>query len=291
MEILKGHSGIVRFTVPTDLTSATFKVFRGEAQIGNNATATIAAGVATATLPYAAVVEDGNISVELRFIYQGSPYTQTKTATIVTPLLETWEISEFLGNTTPQETREVESATRHIINAHCGQTFGKFVGTHRVFGRDGNALELPQRLISITDINGQNVADYYEIIADGFYLKYYNFGVPPVKADYWGLHQHVGGVIHNPNNVKIGRFSAGNALDINGIWGYESVPEPVREAAKLLINDYADADSEYRDRYLTSMTAADWRIQFNSGAFARTGNVRADQLLSDYILKRGWVVI
>jgi hypothetical protein len=39
------------------------------------------------------------------------------------------------------------------------------------------------------------------------------------------------------------------------------------------------------------MTAADWRIQFYSGAYLRTGNVRADQLLADYVVTRGWGVI
>ena len=67
--------------------------------------------------------------------------------------------------------------------------------------------------------------------------------------------------------------------------------DQVKEAAKLLVNDYACAEQTYRDRYLTSMTAADWRIQFHSGAFLKTGNVRADQLLRDFVLKGGWAVI
>jgi len=86
-------------------------------------------------------------------------------------------------------------------------------------------------------------------------------------------------------------FKEGVIYPISGVWGYEAVPESVKEAARLLVNDYACADSQYRDRYLTSMTAADWRIQFNSGAFVRTGNVRADQLLSEYVTTRGWGVI
>jgi hypothetical protein len=79
--------------------------------------------------------------------------------------------------------------------------------------------------------------------------------------------------------------------NISGQWGWNSVPAAVQEAAALLAHDYACADVLYRDRYLTSMTAADWRIQFNAGAFSDTGNVRANQLLEEYVIKNNWVAI
>lgn len=151
-------------------------------------------------------------------------------------------------------------------------------------------MSLPSKLISLTDVNGDLGSTHYDVVGDGWYLMFFPWGVPPVKADYYGLHMHTGGVIHNPNHVKMGQFEK-RIFDINGVWGYEEVPQRVKEAAKLLVNDYACGDAAYRDRYLTSMTAADWRIQFHSGAFAKTGNVRADQLLSDFVLQRGWAVI
>jgi hypothetical protein len=147
-------------------------------------------------------------------------------------------------------------------------------------------------LLSINTFNGRaNSDNFYQIGDDGYTLRYYNWGVPPVKADAWGLHMHTGGVIHNPNHVSLNTFKDGNIYTVDGNWGWEEVPAAVKEAAKLLVNDYACADAQYRDRYLTSMTAADWRIQFNSGAFKGTGNVRADQLLSDFVVTRGWGVI
>jgi hypothetical protein len=148
---------------------------------------------------------------------------------------------------------------------------------------------LPSRLINLEDVANAN--GYFTVSDDGWTLRTLTWGVPPVKADYYGLHMHVGGVIHNPNNVKIGSWSDGYEYEVTGTWGWEFVPQPVKEAARLLAADYADPDSEYRDRYLTSMTAADWRIQFHSGAFQKTGNVRADQLLSQYVLKSGWAVV
>lgn len=79
-------------------------------------------------------------------------------------------------------------------------------------------------------------------------------------------------------------------FQITGDWGYKTVPANVKEAAKLLVNDYACSEIAYRDRYLESIKAADWRLQFNSRAWEYTGNVRADQLLSEYVIL-DWAVI
>lgn len=210
---------------------------------------------------------------------------------VVTPILSDIEIKEIHPNATEYELNRIEKAVRHIINAHTGQTFGKYVGVREVRGNNNINLPLPARLISINEVNGSVASPYFEIIGGGYYLRHYPFGVPPVKADYDGLHYHTGGIIHNPNNVKMQQFNSATVYDVDGIWGWESVPDRVKEAAKLLVNDYACGDANYRDRYLVSMTAADWRIQFHSGAYLKTGNVRADQLLNDYVLKHGWAVL
>lgn len=233
-----------------------------------------------------------DIKVNWSFEMETVPVSKTDYFSVVTPILTFGEIREIHPNATDQEVIKVEAAVRHIIQALTGQTFGQFVGVKEVRGSDNLALALPSKLHSLIDVNGAtNSSDYFTIEGDGYYLRHFPWGVPPVKADYFGLHQHVGGVIHNPNNVRLGEFYKSTTYKVNGVWGWETVPARVKEAAKLLVNDYACGDANYRDRYLTSMTAADWRIQFNSGAFLKTGNVRADQLLSDYVLKRGWAVL
>lgn len=292
MEILKGHSGSVKFVVPDNLTSgATFKVFRGETQIGSSATATVAGGVATCPIPYAAVQTEGDVKVVLDFTMDTVNYKPEKVVQVITPYLDLYEVKSFLSITDNIEAAKAEAAVRHVINAHCGQDFGRLVEARAVRGSGTRTLALPGHLMSLTTINESEDIDYFKISGGGFNITYYPLGVPPVKADYHGLHQHVGGVIHNPYNVDYGRFRKGAEYRINGEWGYPSVPEPIRQAAELLLGVYADDDTEYRDRYLTSMTAADWRIQFQDGAFVQTGHVRADQLLSDYVMRRGWAVL
>ena len=250
------------------------------------------------TLPVFLNQYDGELSVYWSITYtepaNGEIYTINKATpvSLVTPLLTPTEIRGVWESASDTEVVRIEKAVRHIVQAYTGQEFGHFIGDYSVKSIGGKSLRLPRRLMEIDTFDGHLAVKSQYVIADGGYtLTYYPYGVPPVKADYYGLHMHTGGVIHNPNNVRWQEFSNGHTYVIGGNWGWEAVPEPVKEAAKLLVNDYACADSQYRDRYLTSMTAADWRIQFNSGAFLRTGNVRADQLLSEYVTTRGWGVI
>jgi len=249
----------------------------------------------TCVLPLSMVQFDSTLEVvwKISFDELGEPVNVTKKTLVevVTPILSAEEILEVWDTATPAEVVKIEKAVRHIIQAYTGQTFGMYIGKEKVRGTNNKSIFTQKRLIELYDVDGQNASGYFRVHPEGYIVEHYAYGIPPVKADYFGLHMHTGGVIHNPNNVTYHKWASDRTYELNGRWGWEAVPEPVKEAAKLLVNDYACADSQYRDRYLVSMTAADWRIQFNSGAYLRTGNVRADQLLSEYVITRGWGVI
>lgn len=254
----------------------------------------------TAVLPLHLLQHDAELKVHWTVKYvepsDDEEYTINRVTPIevVTPILSAAEIRAIDPYVFAQDADVVtiERAVRHVIQAYTGQEFGHFIGTRTATGSGSAALFLPQRLLELIEFNG-SVANpiQFQIGSEGHTLRYLPWGVPPVKADAYGLHMHTGGVIHNPNNVRLQQFDSSAFFTIKGRWGWEDIPAAVKEAAKLLVNDYACADSQYRDRYLVSMTAADWRIQFNSGAYLRTGNVRADQLLADYVVTRGWGII
>jgi hypothetical protein len=250
-----------------------------------------------AVLPLFLVQFDSDIEIRWSVVYtdeaDGESYTVNKVTPVqvVTPLLsrrEIRQIDDVLFASTFEATK-IEKAVRHIIQAYTGQEFGHYHGSLLVSGDGDTALRSPKRILELEYVNGA-VATNYVIGVDGHTVYHFPFGPPPVKADYYGYHMHTGGVIHNPNGVNLAQFQR-RTYKLEGRFGFESVPEPVKEAAKLLVNDYACVDSQYRDRYLSTMTAADWRIAFYSGAYTRTGNVRADQLLSDFVVSRGWGVI
>lgn len=290
MDALLGYVNNVYFDVPDDLSAAQYKVFdKDGTQVGLTANATVASGLATVALPYATTLAEGQFQVQLLFSYQSVNNTLSKYINVVTPILQKHEILKIHPNATAEEVWNIEAAVRYIVQNHCGQEFGHFFGTKRVYGRGSRVLHLPTHLISLTSVN--DVTDEFRLVetSDGWELQYYPWGTPTGFVD--GLYM-TGGVITDPLRWSLGCWENGVLYTIDGEWGYLSIPSSVVEAAKLLVNDYACGDIQYRDRFLTSMTAADWRIQFDGGAFTDTGNVRANQLLEDYVVKNTpWVAI
>jgi len=253
-------------------------------------------GSYSVVVPYYFVETYGSFNIQWTFDYLDAAATYTfsrsTTVEVVTPFLSITEVKAILGNeTTDSEAISAERAVRLIICSHTGQDFSMKHRVYHVRGRDNNSLELPDKLITIDSVNGVPGLPYdYYLSRDGWFIIGGIWNVPDIKSDYYGLHL-INGAIHNPNHIRRQKFSEGIQYAISGFWGWKDVPESVKEAAKLLLADYSCEDSTYRDRYLDAVSAVDWRIQFNAAAFSQTGNVRADQLLSNYILKRGWAAI
>lgn len=300
MELIKGYANEVKFSVPADLDEATFTVTYGETTTAP-ASADIDAGVATATIPYAAVVENGLVQVQLDFTYQTNDYTQTKTANVATPYVDIWELRDILGTDT--NAWKIEAGVRRIIDSHCDQTFTFSTKTVNVLSNGYDVLVLPERLITFTSMSvgvlplydtetatgdttwlGQGV---YTLTGDGWYIRAAQCDWPIYFPDPVIITTNP---ITNPFHVLSKPYMNGVYYAVTGSWGWTDVPEDVREAARLLVNDYACNESLYRDRYLSEMSAADWAIKYMGGAYSNTGNVRADQLLAPYV-KNKWVVV
>lgn len=309
MEILLGYITSVKFTVPSGVTLATFKVFNGTTQIGATANATIAGTLATCTLPYAAVAQEQDLRVELSFSFQSSSYTKNQYVSVVTPYLEVHEVQEVWPAATEAEAIEIESAVRHIINAHCGQTFGFIQNVSKTIeGHGEQALRLPTRLVTLTGLATLTATldiNSVIIVSDGWYLKKgWAEELTQIDSDstYWSPMDGSNGIfveelpgrgpVIKPPTVEplATKWKDDYPFKVTGNWGYLTVPSAVVEAAKLLVNDYACSEQLYRDRYLESIKASDWRLQFSANAWVSTGNVRADQLLSEFVLW-DWAVI
>lgn len=247
---------------------------------------------------------------------------------VVTPLLSKQELQRIIDNedATEADLWEVEAAVRHVIQAHTGQKFGFDRGKAlTVEGHGETALRLPERLVSITGVNTLTSSldrSAFIIVSDGWYLKKAWANATPLtqatESQFWGDFMNnsvfdnniysdpdgdgeppiVGPLASRPGGITVAPGASGRAtawkqdypFEITGDWGYKTVPANVKEAARLLVNDYACSEAAYRDRYLESIKAADWRLQFSSRAWESTGNARADQLLDEYVLL-DWAVI
>lgn len=303
MEVPKGYISKITVPVPEALT-ATITVTNGGITIPPF-TAIAADTLLEVELPYAATHAEANLNVAVAFTVGGNPYVKNVKVEVVTPYVELHEVKKIIGGTpSDEECFEAEQAARLVINAHTGQSFGLFEGTYTVMGNFDAALPMPAHVVSISKIDEGAYTRYdtsdgdednwlgkgfFEITGTGWFLKRTNWGNSTWNADFeWS--QYTSDPITYPASTRSTTFANDVIYTVTGVFGYETVPPAIHDAAALLVNDYACADREYRERYLESIKSADWRIQFNRGAFRRTGNARADKLLSPYVVWRGKVI-
>lgn len=261
------------------------------------------------TIPYRFATHDRVINARFQFDYTDdqSPLTfdDIKQVLVVTPLLSIKEIKDFLSKpefgltASEQDAIKVERATRKIIEALTGQDFGWYPNESRTAHVLGSKrlAELPGRCVTLTKVNDVTALDGFELTPSRFFLKLNHHGWNqwigwkdfPDRAggvDTFGIVYR--GPVGNPFRDRV--FSSGR-LTITGDWGWENIPDDIQEAARLLINDYACAESAYRDRYIEVMKSADWELDYNTWAWIMSGNVRADQLIKKYIRTGGYGVL
>lgn len=222
--------------------------------------------------------------VRWEFTIDGVPVAQEEHYEVVVPLVSTNRIREelFLGpEVTDKDLVLAERRVRRIIEDVCGQTFSLRKDTLNVKASRDPYLRLPERLFTLESAH-----------MSGFPL---NTALVNMGNDGWVLYKvnaYPAGIIYSPKHVIDDPYSAAaniwrsdSWVSITGYWGWEKVPAAVEEAALILIEDRLCPETLYRDRYLETMTAADWRIQFNPEAYRGTGNAVADQILRNFIVR------
>ncbi len=210
---------------------------------------------------------------------------------VVTPILPLDHIAEIANinlTTERNDVEDLERRVRYTIQSYTGQNFGKFFGVMRVTGNGSKKLALPAPLL---EFGGMSFDGVYrpqwgmKIVNNGWGLSTGSIYIDNIKQapPEWMLDLfQYDGKIRAPMLYGENTFLSGVEYSIEGLWGYNDIPGDVKQAARLLVQDYACDESLWRDRYIQSMQAADWRLQFNPQAFTGTGNVQADQILSGY---------
>lgn len=238
------------------------------------------------TLPFAVVGYDGPFTVQWTFTIDGQTVTRSETHEVVTPYVTVAEIRDALAlpsSVTDSQLIRAERQVRKIIDGYTGQSFGRYTGTETVIARGDVQLSLPGRLLSLTSITGPYVfkPEAYDVRGDGYYLAV----SPNVPDGDWVFNN----VIAAPD-VFSGYFKDGVKYTITGVWGWDEVPVEVKEAALILIEQELCPDSEYRNRYLLSVSYADTQFEHDPRAFSGVGNVKAEQLLAPFVRTRLTVI-
>ncbi len=285
MELYRNELGTVTVTLPSSVNVVSAELIKdgnAVALVG----ATITDGVASVEIPFNYVTEDQEFDVRFNFAVGTVSTSYTEHVEVVTGILSRARAEKISAG----RYDEIEPVVRGIIQSFTGQKFGKWTGTKYISGNGESALELPERLLSLTGLTrGGTVLglDQYFTKGDNWYLtKWTGDGLtvkeaPPEES--LEVHIPFGQTIFYPFGGSRRGFRNDVAFGVTGTWGYESIPMDVQRAAELLFDDYTCPEAVYRNRYVNDVSAQSWKLKFDSRAFESTGNVLADQLLGQYV--------
>lgn len=294
-ELLVNNLSTVEYTIYVDGVatnadgSVVAKAFLNGATTSTTLTVTSpSTGKYKALVPMSMVSEEGQVRIEWSFTLQSNAMVLSEEYDVVTPYAP-W--GYFQSKTTYADYLECERIARKVIDWYCGQSFGKLEAVYAVEGSDTNGLRMPRRLLALTEVRWEDAYTNPSVITapspyDGW-IEY----TWELVANGWVLRTPRSRKRLDPVYSNKFSFKRNTTYNVDGIWGYSSVPTNVEEAAKIIIANLLCKDQKYRDKYLESIQTGDWTIKFMEEAFDGTGSVTADQLLKDYRMFPGIGVI
>lgn len=84
-------------------------------------------------------------------------------------------------------------------------------------------------------------------------------------------------------SVRIVDFPAGWNYAVRVETGWSYVPQDIKEATQLLVDDMACMSPNYLNKYVREYETKDFRVDIHRPAFSGTGNLMVDQILHRYL--------
>ena len=234
--------------------------------------------------------------LELRWTYvlNGLEITQTDFYKVETPYSSVNEIIDFLNfGVTPSEINyhsinEIENAekiARTIIEGYTGIRFYLREDSQEIFGIGSDAIQLIERMTSID----QMYEDGLLVIDNTVNPPYNQFGynLELTQTGYVARLVDPGWDVRYDNQVDTnilyyGKFRDGSRYKFVGNIGYKYVPEDIKQASMMLVNDLLSNDYAWRNKYLSKVDLSEISFEMSKGAFNGTGNVTVDNILDQY---------
>lgn len=225
----------------------------------------------------------------------GSYTTDFIDISLVRPYVTADELADELGLTivtgTPADTSEVKRSTlerwerqaRMFINSKIDEKIRLQYKTVTVVGENTDVLYLDGNRIESYDKITKDDEVVYDTQEDIDLLNYTlvisksKLQLKPFLSGY-NLDEGVAmAALADP-----GYFERGSIYSVRGEYGWKNVPESIREATIILVDDMRCNDWSYRNKGLKSVKNDSFDIEYIDSIFAGTGNLLVDSLLSEF---------
>ena len=194
------------------------------------------------------------------------------------------------GKVNPAQAAEYEAVARMVINSIIGFEFSFRIDRIMSMGNGTDYLQFENRLHSVIRLyeNNEKVWDFDSVwLADnapGFTPTPVNNGYalvakPDDAVDFAQFPQTWETRYGTPF------FKSTRDYEVYGEWGWPVVPEDIRRATLLLVNDIACGNNRYHNKYIDSFTNGVNRIDYFKEVIKGTGNLIVDQILYKYVLE------
>lgn len=237
-----------------------------------------------------------NRVLEIRWTYilGGITTTQIDFYSVESPYSTVSETMDFFGFGSvpsdinykdPKEIANAEKMARTIIEGFTGIKFYTYYGFQEQFAKGSDAIELVERILSIDKVweNDQLLID--NTVSPVFNNFGFGLEISPTNKAVRIVNQ--GWDVRYDNQVDpavlyYGRFRDNARYKFQGQMGYKYVPEDIKLASMLLVNDILANDYNWRNKYLAKVDLSEISFEMAKGAFNGTGNIAVDNILEQY---------
>ncbi len=258
-------------------------------------------GVYVLNMPVNVTYKARDLKLVWNYNVQGNTQVREHKLYVVTPYVDYAQALEYLriGNDqsdpnykTYDEIASAERYARKVIENYTGQEFYSYTDTCSVYGIDSDVLMLPSRIQSLyklyaNDIlledNINNIDNWnykVDVTESGFSLRINRANMLDNTV------YTANGMVPPSINDSSGMFKRGVRYTVFGNFGWPNVPDEVELAAIELMKDYFSKDNMWRNKYVNKISTFDWDFEYGSGSTSGTGNLYADQLLSEYVVSK-----
>jgi len=198
---------------------------------------------------------------------------------VVKPYCDITSVKNKLGITTAQAI-QVEKVARKLIESEVAGRFNFQRKQKEVYGMGLDYLPMDEKIQTLYYLyeNGVKIYDYedsdlqeYKISTDKTSIVTSVVQVNKMEYKY----------VWRDRYLDTDFFSGYDYL-VDADFGYRVIPEDIQEACELIMQDIANDNMRYMNRYIEEFDNNEFKIKFGKGTTTGTGNMIADKILAGY---------